>query len=48
MHIPTSNRPPPKKQVGGGGVFGILLSLFAVVILSGAYFPHIWTCSRRE
>jgi len=35
-------------QVGGGGVFGILLSLFAIVIFTGLKFPHIWTCSRAD
>jgi hypothetical protein len=30
-----------------GGVIGILLSFFILVILSGAFAPRIWTCGKN-
>ena len=35
-------------QVKAGGVFGILITFFILVIASGAFLPQMWTCSRSS
>jgi hypothetical protein len=33
-------------KVNAGGIVGILLAFFAVVVLTGAFVPKLWTCFR--
>jgi len=36
-----------RSKISGGGVVGLLLTCFAIVILTGAFLPGLWTFCNR-